>query len=291
MSQETPCSDDNEHRLENENQPVSARPFLKWAGGKTQLLPKLLSRVPSNYNRYFEPFLGGGALFFTLQPKDAYLSDINEDLVNAYTVIRDDVGPLLQALRIHRYEKDYFYQVRSWDRSADYGKLSPSERAARLIFLNKTCFNGLYRLNSKGFFNVPFGDYKNPRIVNEKNLLACSEILKCAHISKSSFIGIENQVQTGDFVYLDPPYVPLSTTSSFTGYSKEGFSHADQITLRDLCLRLHEKGVLFMLSNSATPVVLELYKNFNCETVSATRAINSKGKSRGQIEEVLVTNY
>ncbi|MGB7416719.1 MAG: DNA adenine methylase, partial [Thermosynechococcaceae cyanobacterium] len=238
-------------------QPASARPFLKWAGGKKQLLPELLPRIPQTFDRYFEPFIGGGALFFALQPEQAILSDINPDLINVYQVIQSDVESLIQDLKQHRHEKDYFYKLRSVDRTKTYKSWSPVRKASRLIYLNKTCFNGLFRVNSKGQFNTPFGSYKNPTIVDEANLRACSTALQTTQICLRSFERIFEDAKAEDFVYFDPPYIPLSTTASFTGYSKSGFNMEMQIKLRDVCLALHKRGTKFMVSNSSAPLIFE----------------------------------
>lgn len=270
---------------------IKAKPFVKWVGGKTQLLPELTSRIPSSFFRYFEPFIGGGALFFHLQPEKSILIDINEELTNTYRVIKYKTDDLIADLKLHIYEKDYYYQIRNIDRTDEYKLWSDVKRASRLIYLNKSCFNGLYRVNSKGEFNTPMGSYKNPKIVDEVNLRACSQVLQKAEIINGSFLEVEKKVSSDDFVYFDPPYAPLNATSNFTGYSQKGFDEKMQLSLRDLCDRLDNKGVRFMLSNSNAPLILDLYQNYKIEFVYATRAINSKAKGRGKIPEVLVTNY
>ena len=270
---------------------VRCRPFVKWAGGKSQLISELTRRLPPSFNNYFEPFVGGGALFFHLLPEKAFLSDINEELVNAYLAVRDNVEGLLRALRRHRYEKEYYYSVRAWDRDSRYRQRSPLSRAARLIYLNKTCYNGLYRVNSNGHFNVPFGDYTNPAIADSRNLRLCSKALSCAQITVQCYLDMEGKARKGDLIYLDPPYAPLSTTSLFTSYTKAGFDVQDQIALRDLCRRLDKKGVFFMASNSSAPLILDLYREFNLQFVEAHRFVNSKADARGRIKEVIVTNY
>ena len=270
---------------------IKAKPFIKWVGGKTQLLPELVSRIPDDFSRYFEPFMGGGALFFHLQPEQSTLTDINEELTNAYTVIKYRSDELIADLKQHTYEKNYYYQIRNVDRTDEYKSWSDVRRASRLIYLNKTCFNGLYRVNSRGEFNTPIGRYKNPKIVDEINLRACSQALQRVEIINSSFLKVEEKVSSNDFVYFDPPYAPLNTTSNFTGYSQKGFDSQMQLDLRDLCDRLDEKGVRFMVSNSNAPLILDLYQSYKIEFVYATRAINSKGNKRGKISEVLVTNY
>jgi DNA adenine methylase len=268
-----------------------ARPFIKWAGGKAQLLPNLTKRLPTKYRRYFEPFMGGAALFFHLAPQEAYLADTNPELVGCYKAVRDDVEGLISELSRHRYEEEYYYSVREWDRTDAFSTLAPVVRAARFIYLNKTCFNGLYRVNSKGHFNVPFGNYSNPTIVDADNLRECSRALARAEIVVSDYEGVVDEVERGDFVYFDPPYAPLSVTSSFTAYTKQGFDYSDQEALREVCHRLDRKGVFFMLSNSSNPRMLELYSDFTVQTVSATRAINSKASDRGPVSEIIVTNY
>ncbi|MCB0322732.1 MAG: DNA adenine methylase [Bdellovibrionales bacterium] len=270
---------------------VQPRPFLKWAGGKRQLVPALRANMPKQYGRYLEPMIGGGAFFFELQPKNAYIADINEELVNLYLVVRDETEALIRDLRKHEHNADYFYKLRDADRSGTYKRWGPVKRASRLIYLNKTCFNGLYRVNAQGHFNVPFGDYKNPRIVDEDNLRACSLALRDTKIVLGSFEHIRKVAKKGDFVYFDPPYVPLSTSANFTSYSKERFDADMQIKLRDLCIELDRKAVKFMLSNSSAPFVLELYKDFHVQLLDASRAINSKAEGRGKVKEVLVRNY
>ena len=195
-------------------------PIVKWVGGKRQLMFELLKNMPKNYNRYFEPFIGGGALFFELLPENAYISDMNEELINLYTIVRDNVYELIEDLSRHEVSKEYFLKIRNIDRTEKYAELSDIERASRFIYLNRTCFNGMYRVNSKGEFNVPFGHYKNPRIIDENNLLNSSVLLKNTEIRHADFSEILKKVKKGDFVYLDPPYVPLSETSSFTSYTK-----------------------------------------------------------------------
>lgn len=268
----------------------SPRPFIKWVGGKTQLLPELVRRVPPKCDRYFEPFLGGGALFFNRQPRDAVLTDINADLIGLYQVIRDDVEALIADMGRHVYDKDYYYAIRRIDRTRDYGTWGPVQRASRLIYLNKTCYNGLYRVNSKGQFNVPFGRYTNPTILDADNLRACSQALQGVTIEQADFRRVRDAARPGDFVYFDPPYVPLSATANFTGYTKDGFDRDMQYALRDLCRDLDQAGVRFMVSNSSAPLVLDLYAEFNVERVYATRLVNSKAGKRGKVAEVLVTN-
>ncbi len=266
-------------------------PIVKWVGGKRQLMFELLKNMPETYNRYFEPFIGGGALFFELQPQNGYISDMNEELINLYSVVRDDVYNLIDDLNKHEISKDYFLKIRNIDRTEKYNKLSDIKKASRFIYLNRTCFNGMYRVNSQGQFNVPFGNYKNPRIVDAENLINCSKLLKNTEICCADFSEILNKVQKGDFVYFDPPYVPLNETSSFTSYTKDGFDLDMQFKLRDICDELDSMGVMFMLSNSDTKLVNELYSNYEIKKVFASRAINANGNGRGKITEVLVRNY
>ena len=273
-------------KLEKETYPI-----VKWVGGKRQLMFELLKNRPKSYNRYFEPFIGGGALFFELQPENAYISDMNDELINLYSVVRDNVYELISDLNKHEVSKEYFLEIRNLDRTDEYKNLSEVQRASRFIYLNRTCFNGLYRVNSQGQFNVPFGNYKNPRIVDENNLLNCSELLKNTEIKCADFSEILTKVKSGDFVYFDPPYVPLNETSSFTSYTKDGFDMDMQFKLREVCDELDSMGVMFMLSNSDTKFVNELYSNYEIKKVFASRAVNANAEGRGKITEVLVRNY
>lgn len=269
----------------------TARPFLKWAGGKRQLLPELLDRVPPTFKTYFEPFVGGGALFFSLQPILAHLTDINPDLINIYQVIQTDVEALIEDLQQHCNTADYFYTLRNADRSPTYQSWTAVQKASRLIYLNKTCYNGLYRVNSKGYFNTPYGSYKKPTIVDINNLRACHVALQEVELGVASFAAVLTKASTGDFVYFDPPYVPVSATANFTSYSQDGFGLEMQVKLRDVCVELDRQGVQFMVSNSYAPIVLDLYNAFKVETVEAARAINSNAAKRGKVQEVIVTNY
>lgn len=266
-------------------------PIVKWVGGKRQLMFELLKNMPKSYNRYFEPFIGGGALFFELYPENAYISDMNEELINLYQVVRDNVDELISDLQEHEISKEYFMEIRNIDRTEEYQNWSNIQKASRFIYLNRTCFNGMYRVNSQGQFNVPFGSYKNPRIVDAENLLNCSELLKKTEINCSDFSEILKKVKKGDFVYFDPPYVPLSETSSFTSYTKDGFDMDMQSKLRDVCDELDSMGVKFLLSNSDTKFVNKLYANYEIKKVFASCQINANAYGRGKITEVLVRNY
>mgnify|MGYP001308173567 CR=1 FL=1 len=273
-----------------------AAPVLKWAGGKRQLLKEITKHIPEDFSTYYEPFLGGGAVLFQLQPSRAVINDINEELINVYMVIRDQVEELIEELKKHkeRNNKEYYYKIRELDRDAEkYRQLSNMQKAARTIYLNKTCYNGLFRVNSKGQFNVPYGRYKKPDIVNETTLRAVSDYLNKADITImcGDFEEAVKEAEEGSFVYFDPPYDPISATSNFTAYSAESFNREEQIRLKRLCDKLNEKGVKFLLSNSATDFILDLYKDYHIEIVQANRSINSKGNRRGKIDEVLVKNY
>lgn len=266
---------------------VTAGPFLKWAGGKGQLLQQYSPLFPTKWRTYVEPFLGGGAVFFHLQPSAAVLSDINEELINVYVAVRDRVDELIEALRVHRNERDYYYSVRAWKPAT----LTPVQRAARLIFLNRTCYNGLYRVNRKGQFNVPFGRYANPTICDQAGLRAASLVLGGADICAADFEDALERAQAGDFAYIDPPYNPLSATSSFTSYAEGGFGEGEQRRLASVYKRMDRRGVMLMLSNSASELVRSLYTGFRIVEVTARRAINSKADGRGLIPELAILNY
>lgn len=269
-------------------------PVVKWVGGKRQLITEIDKYIPSQISTYYEPFLGGGAVFFYLQPKKAVVNDINEELINLYQVIQDNVEELIEDLKKHKNEPDYFYSIRELDRDTEvYKKLNPVERASRIHYLNKTCYNGLFRVNSQGQFNVPFGRYKNPNIVNEITLRAVSNYFNSAKITFKccDFEEALKGARKGSFVYFDPPYDPVSDTSSFTGYDKGGFDRQEQIRLKKLCDKLNRRGIKFLLSNSETEFILDLYRDYKIEIVQAKRSINSKGNKRGEVNEVLVMNY
>jgi DNA adenine methylase len=266
---------------------VSPRPFLKWAGGKGKLIQQYIPYFPKKFKTYYEPFLGGAAVFFYLNPPSAALTDINAELVNAYRCVRDNVEELILNLEVHqlRHCRDYYYEVRQ----------SPGvtniEKAARLIYLNKTCFNGLYRENSKGAFNVPIGKYKNPKICNPALLRSVSAALQNAQINVRPFEDIlEHASSCDDFVYFDPPYHPLSPTSNFTAYSRYSFIQDDQIRLKYVFAELAERGVKVMLSNSDCQFIRELYRDFNINSIIAPRLINSDARKRGNITELLITS-
>lgn len=269
------------------------RPFVKWVGGKRQLIPVIRQKIPNHFTTYIEPFVGGGALLFELQPEKAKINDANSELINVFKIIKDDPYCLLRSLKNHKNTSDYFYSMRALDRNVTYKGLSPVEKASRLIYLNKTCYNGLYRVNKSGQFNAPFGKYKNPKIVDEENILAISEYLNHAdlEISNVDFEESLNAVEKGSFVYFDPPYDPSSLSSNFTNYMPEGFNIFDQVRLRDLCDKLSAKGIKFMVSNASTPFIQDLYKNYHIQIIQAKRSVNSNGDKRGFVNEVLITNY
>ena len=267
------------------------RPFVKWVGGKGAIVEQLIELLPDEYNRYFEPFVGGGAMFFAIRPKHAYLSDVNPELIASYKAVKHHVNELIEDLKTHVYDKAYYYAIRDADRSTDFENWSDIQRASRFIYLNKTCYNGLCRVNSRGQFNTPMGRYKDPRIVDEKNLRACSKALRQARIARAPFQRVERLAESGDFVYFDPPYVPLNPTSNFTAFSRNGFSQHMQQELRDLCVRLDKRGVMFMLSNSSAPLVHELYRGFRVREILVGRPVNSQAGKRGKIAELVITNY
>lgn len=266
---------------------LSPRPFLKWAGGKSKLIQQYLPYIPKEFNNYYEPFLGGGALFFHLLPKAAVLTDINPELINVYRCVRDKVEPLIALLAEHqqKHHKNYYYRIRQHSYDTDV------EKAARLIYLNKTCFNGLYRENSKGKFNVPIGQYKNPKICHPDLLYSVSAALESAEIEVRGFAEVLKYAKTNDLVYFDPPYYPISSTSNFTAYSRYSFSKDDQIRLRNIFAELARSGVKVMLSNSDCEFIRDLYGEFKIHNISAARSINSNAKKRGKISELLVTSF
>lgn len=271
------------------------QPFTKWTWGKRQLLGELRSYMPETYGRYFEPFVGGGALFFDLAPEQAVINDFNEELINAYRQIKNNPAELINLLIKHKENnsKDYYLALRSADRDGRISRMTGVERAARILYMLRVDFNGLYRVNSKNQFNVPYGRYKNPKIVDVDLLYQISEYLNenDIEILQTDFAEAVKDAQTGDFVYFDPPYIPLNETSSFTSYTHEGFSYEEQVRLRNTFKELTERGVYAMLSNSSSPLVEELYKDFNIYFVEAQRTNGAKSSSRGKISEIIVTNY
>lgn len=273
------------------------KPFTKWVGGKRQLLPELIELLPSSFGGYYEPFIGGGALFFELAPKQAVINDNNKELVLAYQVIKTDVELLIDELKKHRdnNSKEYYLDLRSADRDGRIYQMTDVERAGRILYMLRVNFNGLYRVNSKNQFNVPYGKYKNPKIVDEDNLRNISEYLNDNDIAilNGDFETATQNAKQGDLVYFDPPYVPLSPTESFTGYTADGFGYEEQVRLRDLFVDLTKRGVYVIVSNSSAELVYELYKPFakTIFEVGATRMINSNAKKRGKVNELLIANF
>lgn len=278
------------------NQPISQRspltpepvsPILKWAGGKTRLMPELISRLPESWDGYYEPFMGGGALFFRMGPPKARVSDLNYELVNVYTVTRDRVNALIAALKGLEYDRDTYYGMRALDPET----LDPVARAARMIYLNRTCFNGLYRVNRRGQFNVPMGRYRDPVICQTERLLQASARLQKADIVHSGYAEAVSDATEGDFVYFDPPYQPLTSTANFTSYTAGAFDEEDQASLARTFTELGERGVRCMLSNSDTPLIRELYAEHHIDRVMAPRAISRTASGRAAVAEVIVRNY
>lgn len=266
-------------------------PFLKWAGGKRQLIPQMTKYFPKNYNTYIEPFIGGGAIFFHLLPENSIISDNNPDLINCYNVIKEDVENLIESLKKHIYEKNYYYEIRALDRDLKkYADLSNVEKASRSIYLNKSGYNGLYRVNSKGLFNVPFGRHKNPKICDEINLRNVNRALENVEIYLGSFEICLDFAERDDLVYLDPPYYPLSDTALFTSYTKNSFDKTSQKKLFEVFKELNNRECYVMLSNSYSEFILDLYKDFKIVTLKAKRNINSDSQKRGLINEVLILN-
>lgn len=276
-----------------------AKPFLKWAGGKRDLVAFIIKNMPKEFNAYFEPFLGGGALFFglknrgLLENKQVLLNDKNKELINAFKVLKNESGALLEHLKNlqNTHSKEQFYQIRHLDRKADFSNIDKIFRAARFIYLNKTCFNGLCRYNAKGQFNTPLGSYKNPKIYDEDLMISAFKALQKVSILESDFGVAIKEAKSGDFVYFDPPYFPLNPTSSFTSYT-DNFLQKEHLRLFESFKHLNSKGVKVLQSNSNSPFIKELYKDFEIIELKAKRAINCKGDKRGEISELLIKgNY
>jgi DNA adenine methylase len=268
----------------------TAGPIVKWVGGKTRLLGELAARAPTSFRRYFEPFAGGAALFFHLAPRAALLADTNAELIACYRAVRDEVEAVVAALVRHRahHSEGYYYAVRDgWNGAAP---ATPAERAATFLYLNKTCYNGLWRVNSRGQFNVPAGRYVKPAILDAERLRAASAALAAAQVEVAPFEAVLDEARRGDLVYFDPPYHPLSATADFTSYTAEGFGGDDQERLASVFARLDERGCAVMLSNSDTPFTRRLYARWRVERVLAPRAINSRGDRRGGVAELIVRN-
>lgn len=270
------------------------KPFIKWVGGKRQLLPELQKRMPDGVNSYFEPFIGGGALMWSLD-KSKYqrivINDYNPELANLYKVVKEQPEQLLKNLSKHRNTESYYYKMREMDRTSSYSRRTPVTKASRFIYLNKTGFNGLYRVNSNGQNNVPFGRYENPCIVETDNIRACSAFLQSVEILNGDFELIRPMLDANSFVYLDPPYAPLSATSSFTGYTDQGFDSGMQLRLKEFCDYIDGIGAKFMLSNSSAPLIYDLYSDYHIDEVLAKRAVNCKANGRGKVTELVIRNY
>ena len=275
---------------------VLAQPFLKWAGGKRQLLPAIKEFLPQKFTQYYEPFIGAGAVLFFLQPKKSVVNDTNRELINCYRVIKDNPEELLKLCQQHKEKnsKEYYYWLREQDRKDDFKDKRQVERAARIIYLNKTCFNGLFRVNSNGQFNVPYGNYVDPMIVDPAVIRAVSAYLNQGNVQiiEGDFENAISTARKGAFVYFDPPYHPISDTSSFTGYSVNGFGKDEQIRLKKVCDKLSEGGCQVLVSNSSASFIKELYSDsrYEIEEVKASRAINAVGSKRGRIDELLIHN-
>lgn len=272
---------------------MPASPIVKWVGGKAKLLPELRARLPKTIKRYFEPFVGGAALFFALEPKGAVLGDMNGALIDTYRAVAQGVEGIIPMLEMHRRahkREAYYYEIRDiWNEGGwadDRGA-----RAAAFLYLNKTCFNGLWRVNKSGEFNVPRGDYKDPKIFDADKLREASKVLAHAKLIEDGYGTTSSEAIKGDFVYFDPPYDPVSTTSNFTSYTKDAFGKDQQKLLADHARMLAKRGVNVMLSNNDTPYVRSLYEDFCIDTVQCGRSINSKGDKRGKVNEVIITNY
>ena len=272
------------------------KPFVKWAGGKRQLVPTILANhLPKNYNlqTYYEPFIGGGALLFSLQPKKAVINDSNAELINCYRIIKNSLDELIEDLKNHKNDEYYYYEIRDWDREKNFKSKTEVQRASRIIFLNKTCYNGLFRVNSQGQFNVPFGKYKNPNILDIAVLKAVNKYLNENQVTilNSDFQKAVKDAKRGDFIYFDPPYDPVSETASFTGYDVNGFNKQEQRRLKEVLDDLNSRGCHILLSNAYTEFIEDLYKDYLHTKISAIRAINCNGKKRGKVDEILVKNY
>lgn len=282
-------------RKSNKNPLV--KPFVKWAGGKRQLMPEIIKYTPKNYKKFIEPFVGGGSVFMELQNSKTIINDFNYELINTYITIRDDLEELIIELEKHEKNncKEYFYELREWDRNGILEMKTNVERASRFIYLNKTCFNGLFRVNSHGQFNVPYGNYKKPNIVNKEVLLADSKFFNKPNIKilNEDFEASVKSARRGDFIYFDPPYAPLNDSKNFVGYTLNGFGYKEQERLRDLFVALDKKGCYIMLSNSSSEAIHELYSDYKDTTqiIGVNRNINSKGDGRGKVDEVLIMNY
>lgn len=272
-------------------------PVVKWAGGKRQIIDKIKAAMPSEFNNYYEPFVGGGAVLFDIAPENAVINDVNQELLAIYKCFQDEELYKLMVGELDRHEanhnEQYYYEVREWDRNPRFELQPLWKRAARAVYLNKACFNGLYRVNSKGYFNVPSGRKESVNTYDEANMNNIHDYFMHCNIQVlgGDFVEAVRNAKAGDFVYFDPPYDTWEDKESFTAYAKFDFNKEDQIRLADLFRELTNRGVLCMLSNHNTQFIRELYAGFNIQVINARRNINSKGNGRGTVEEVLITNY
>ena len=269
------------------------KPFVKWVGGKTTSIPSLLEYIPEQISTYVEPFVGSGAVLMSLNFDKAIINDSNSELINAYNVIKSKLGELELYLSTLIYDRKLYDEIRAWDRSPDFDKRSDIERASRFIFLMKTCYNGLYRVSKKNFFNTPFGNYKNPTICDTQTLEACSAFFnqKDIRILCQDYQTLLEIIPKDAFVYLDPPYFPVSKTANFTQYQSGNFKQDEHQRLYEFCLELHRRGIKFLQSNSDVPHIRELYRDFNINTVAVSRRINSNTSKRNAVNELIITNY
>lgn len=282
--------------MEKADKKIQLKPILKWMGGKRQLLPEITKRLPIKFGKYFEPFLGGGAVLFELAPENAIVNDANPELINLYQVVKRNPDELIEVLRTFSNDEKTYYEVRDWDLNKEaYGAIDPIRKAARTVFLNRTCFNGVFRVNSSGHFNVPYANLKNPNIVMEKEIRALSQYFNKANIEFlcGDFEKAVSKAKPGDFVYFDPPYDPIPGQSDFNGYSEKKFGDSSLSRLVRVCKELTDKGVHVMVSDSATEKVRKFFSDdrFQIHTVYARRSINSVATDRGAIEEFIITNY
>lgn len=284
-------------KIEEKDEKLDIHPFVKWAGGKTQLLETIEKHLPEKFNRYFEPFVGGGALLFKIQPKSFSINDMNSELICVYECFQNDglFSSLKEKLIEHekKHNEDYYYKVREEDKNPLFLALPKDDRASRMIYLNKSCFNGLYRVNSKGYFNVPFGKKDKVNCFDRDNFESLRQFFKSRKvvITNCDFEEAVKNAKAGDFVYFDPPYDTWDDKDSFTSYDKNVFGKDEQVRLANVYKQLSKKGVYVMLSNHNTSFIRELYSDFHINVVPAKRMINANGKGRGSVEEVLITNY
>lgn len=267
-------------------------PVLKWTGGKRKLVKDIIKLFPQSYDRYYEPMVGGGALFFHLQREGSYISDVNEELINFYSVVRDIPTDLMNLVDTYENTPDKYNEIREWDRLSTWAERSNLERAARFLYLNKTAYSGLWRVNKSNQFNVPYGKYTNPKFYNKDEIIAASKLLQKTQIELSSYEAIKKFIKPGDLIYFDPPYVPISATSSFTSYTKDGFDNTNQIDLKTFCDELTDMKVNWIASNSYSPAVFDLYGEYNLVDVVAGRAISAGWDgANSKVKELIIRNF